>query len=119
MAKRRDPGLDTLLDLAGERIVLDDGAWVKFEVRQVRATPERPHGIEYSLTYHDRNNCRILGFDNAHSVRPKGRGYRGRRVEYDHLHAYPKDKGEPYYFQSAEQLLTDFWRAVDEWRKKL
>lgn len=119
MVQRRDPGLDTLLDLAGERIVLDDGAWVKFEVRRVQVTPERPHGIEYSLTYHDRDNRRILGFDNAHGLRPEGLGYRGRRVEYDHLHAHPKDKGQPYYFQSAEQLLADFWREVDEWRKKL
>lgn len=118
MAKRRDPGLDTLLDLAGERIVLEDGSWVKFEVSRVPVTPERPHGITYSLTYHDGHNRRILGFDNAHAVQPKDRGYRGRRVEYDHLHAHPKDTGIPYHFQSAEQLLTDFWRAVDEWRKK-
>lgn len=118
MAPRRDSGLDTLLDLAGERIVLGDGAWVKFEVSRVPVTPERPHGISYSLTYHDRDNRRILGFDNAHAVPLEGHRYRGRRVEYDHLHAHPKDKGTPYYFHSAEQLLTDFWRAVDEWRKK-
>ncbi len=114
----RDRGLDTLLDLAGERIVFEDGSWVKFEARQVNATPERPYGIEYSLTYHDQHNRRILGFDNAHVVQPARRGYRGRRVEYDHQHAHPADKGAPYDFESPEQLLTDFWRAIDDWRKR-
>ena len=118
MAKRRNPGLDTLLDLDGERIVLEDGSWVKFEAHQVKVSPKRPHGIDYCLSYHDRQNRRILGFDNAHAIQPERRGYQGRRVEYDHQHAHPKDKGEPYDFESAEQLLTDFWRAVDEWRKK-
>jgi len=116
MAKRRDHGLDTLLDLDGERILLEDGSWVKFEVRLVKASPERPHGIHYSLTDHDPQNRRILGFDNAHAVQPARRGYRGRRAEYDHQNAHPKDKGEPYDFESAEQLLADFWRAVDKWR---
>ena len=111
-------GLDTLLDLDGERIVFEDGSWVKCEVRRVKSTRERPHGIEYSLTYHDRHNRRILGFDNAHAVQSKRRGYRGRRVEYDHRHAHPKDMGIAYDFDSPEQLLTDFWRAVDEWRSK-
>ncbi|HVA55078.1 MAG TPA: DUF6516 family protein [Gammaproteobacteria bacterium] len=110
------PGLDTLLDLDGERMVFEDGSWVKFEAQQIEATPERPHGIEYSLTYHDRYNRRILGFDNAHAVQSDRRGYHGRRVEYDHRHAHPKDKGIPYDFESPEQLVTDFWRAIEDWR---
>jgi len=118
MAERRDRGLDTLLDLDGDRIVLEDGSWVKFEVHVVKPTPERPHGIDYNLTYHDRQNRRILGFDNAHAVQEERRGYRGRRVEYDHQHAHPKDKGVPYEFESPEQLVSDFWKAVDDWRKK-
>lgn len=115
---RGSPGLDTLLDLDGERMVFEDGSWVKFEVRRVPAKPERPHGIEYSLTYHDRYNRRILGFDNAHAAQSGRRGYHGRRVEYDHRHAYPRDKGVPYNFESPERLLVDFWRAVDDWRKR-
>lgn len=118
MTAKRDRGLDTLLDLDDERMVMEDGSWVKFEVRRVRPTLERPHGIEYSLTYHDRQNRRILGFDNAHAVQVKRRGYRGRRVEYDHRHAHPQDKGEPYDFESPEQLLADFWRAIDDWRNE-
>jgi hypothetical protein len=118
MAGGRDRGLDTLLDLDGERIVMEDGSWAKFEIRRIDPSPERPHGIDYNLTYHDRQNRRILGFDNAHAVQSKRRGYRGRRVEYDHRHTHPKDQGVPYEFGSAEQLLSDFWKAVDEWRNR-
>ncbi|MDN5836490.1 MAG: DUF6516 family protein [Nitrosospira sp.] len=118
MPVRPTKGLDVLLDLTGERIVLSDGAWVAFEVRRVKPTPERPHGLGYSLTYHDRRNRRILGFDNAHAVSPKRSGYRARRVEYDHRHRHPKDKGEPFDFESPEQLLLAFWQAVDDWRNQ-
>lgn len=45
-APNRDPGLDTLLDLDGDTYFVDEaGHWVKFEVRTVEVTPERPHGI--------------------------------------------------------------------------
>lgn len=110
-------GLEALLDLAGERIVFDDGTWVKFDVSEASPTPERPHGLAYSLTYHDRFNRRILGFDNAHTVSPRRRGsYRARRVEHDHRHRHPRDKGEFFDFESPEQLLSEFWQAVDAWR---
>ena len=38
----RDPGLDTLLDLLGETLFVDDtGHWVKFVVVPTEVTPER------------------------------------------------------------------------------
>jgi hypothetical protein len=81
----------------------------------VEPTPERPHGIRYNLTLHDNHNRRILGFDNAHAVKPKKRSkYRGRIVVYDHLHETPNDAGTPYAFLSAEQLLQDFFRRVNQ-----
>ena len=44
----RDPGLDTLLELHGETMFVDDiGHWVKFVVVQTEVTPERPHGLSY------------------------------------------------------------------------
>ena len=47
----RDPGLDTLLDLHGQTLFVDDiGHWVKFVVVRTEATAERPHGLSYSLT---------------------------------------------------------------------
>jgi hypothetical protein len=38
----------------------------------------------------------------------------GRNIVYDHKHLNPSDKGTPYAFESAEQLLADFFREVDK-----
>lgn len=43
-------GLDYLLGLDGNiEFQNDDGYWVKMDVARVAVTPERPHGIKYSL----------------------------------------------------------------------
>ena len=39
---------------------------------------------------HDSHNVRILGYDNAHGIKPV----------------------EPYEFENAGQLLEDFWQDV-------
>lgn len=107
----RDSGLDTLLLLDGERFVIDGGFWVKFEVKQVPASPEKPHGLDYSLTMHDSRGWRLVGFDNAHSVR-EGSGPGARtRIEYDHQHNGKRVRF--YEYSSALDLLTDFWNEVD------
>lgn len=97
--------------LDGETFVVENGCWVKFDVKRVPISTEKPHGLEYSLTLHDSDNQRLLGFDNAHPVR-QGSGPGARtRVEYDHKH-----KGERvrfYDYQDAVALLTDFWTEVD------
>ena len=55
MMADRDPGLDTLLDLHGQTLFVDEvGHWVKFIVLRTEVTPERPHGLSYSLTLHAR-----------------------------------------------------------------
>jgi hypothetical protein len=106
-----DPGLDTLLLLAGERFVVEAGFWVKFDVSKVSPSPEKPHGLSYSLTLHDPGGERILGFDNAHPVQ-EGSGPGARtRIEYDHRH-----KGEWvrwYDYKDAATLLADFWTEVE------
>lgn len=113
---RRDSGIDTLLAFDGYEIQQDNGCWAKFEFRLVTPTPQRPHGIRYSLTLHDRHGRRVLGFDNAHAVKPpKKSRYAGRIIAHDHRHRTAVDKGVPYHFQSAEQLLSDCFRAIDEW----
>jgi len=111
----RDTGLDTLLELDGSIIDQGDGYWINIRVRLLEnPTDERPHGISYSLTLHDPHNQRILGFDNAHAIKSTGRKkYTGRRIEYDHQHRSSKDKGVPYEFVSAYQLLKDFFNEVD------
>jgi hypothetical protein len=107
----RDHSLDTLVQLDGEKFVIEGNFWIKFEVKQVSATPEKPHGLEYSLTLHDGDGERLLGFDNAHPVR-EGTGPGARtRIEFDHKH-----KGQRirfYYYEDAATLLTDFWAEAD------
>lgn len=109
--------LDTLLDLDGEIFPMDDGFWVKFNVKTIRPVQNTPHGIRYSMTLHDRYNTRVIGFDNAHSVKTnRKKGFSGRIVTWDHKHSL--DKLEPYNFKSAGQLLEDFWIAVDQYIQK-
>jgi hypothetical protein len=72
MPVSRDPGLDQLLDLNGEVLVIstDGKYWVKFEVHEVEVSVSKPHGLKYSLTLHGPGNKRLVGFDNAHPVPP-------------------------------------------------
>lgn len=68
----REPGLDTLLDLHGQTLFIDEiGHWVKFVVQRTQVTEERPHGLSYSLTLHAPDGTRLVGFDNAHPVRER------------------------------------------------
>ena len=109
----RDTALDNLLFIDGERFVVDaDGkCWVKFEVKQCRVTPERPHGLKYSLTLHDEDGERLLGFDNAHAIRVgSGPGAR-TRIEYDHKHSGEQIRF--YGYEDAATLLADFWTEVE------
>lgn len=113
MKQTRETGLDTLLDLHGITYRLDKGYWVKFEAYRVTAASEQiPHGISYSLTLYDRNNTRVVGFDNAHGCPPpKRKKFRGRRLAWDHQHH--QEKIVPYEYESAAQLLEDFWNEVE------
>ena len=102
----RDNTLDTLLDLHGQLLVVDEkgGHWVKFVVRKVPVTPERPHGLDYSLTLHSAAGERLVGFDNAHPVR-------GKAGAKDHKHRLRTVRA--YQYKDAATLLEDFWSEVD------
>jgi len=110
---KRDPVLDTLLDLDGQVFVVDQAGkhWVKFSVKRVEPTPERPHGLKYALTLHAADGGRLVGFDNAHPVSDSRRP--GSRVlkRYDHKHRLRTIR--PYEYQDAAALLADFWAEVD------
>ena len=110
----QDHTLENLLDLDGDIYVIDEAAgyWVKFVVRRVIPSPERPHGIEYSLTMHDSSNRRLVGFDNAHPAPGAKRPERGTGRVYDHRHRLGTVK--PYPYENAAKLVADFWEAVDE-----
>lgn len=109
--QKPDSSLDTLLDLNGQTLFVDETHWVKFVVRRVEVTPERPHGLNYSLTLHDASGERLVGFDNAHAVSDvKGPGGKSKK-RYDHKHRLRTIR--PYEYSDAATLLGDFWAEVD------
>ena len=119
----KDPDIENLLELDGQIIDQGHGYWVKIEARRIEPTAEIPHGIRYSLTLHEPYGVRILGYDNAHAVKPPRKfKYAGQILTNDHTHRHEKDKGIHYEFQDATQLLIDFFENVDhvlqEARKK-
>ncbi|MDP1612287.1 MAG: DUF6516 family protein [Sulfuritalea sp.] len=87
--------------------ILDDrypqggNAFVAVRVFKVPgAVPGSAHRFKYSLAYVVDGVC-VLRFDNE-----AGKG--------DHFHR--GDAETAYAFTSLEQLLADFWAAVDNWR---
>lgn len=119
----RDTGLDYLLGLDGEIQVQNvEGYWVKFAVALVDETPERPHGIRYSLTLHDPDGNRLMGFDNAHGgIRPVGSKFKhaGKTYAFDHRHRNATDEGVLYEFDTAYKLVEDFYLEVDRVLKEI
>jgi hypothetical protein len=113
MGHKQDHSLDRLLDLHGQSFVIDPAGkhYVKFVVRAINPTPEKPHGLDYSLTLHDENGERLAGFDNAHPVRPVKGPSGKKRGKQDHRHRFRTVK--PYDYKDAETLLQDFWNEVD------
>lgn len=110
----RDPALDTLLDLHGSILDQGGGYWIKIEAWRVADSAAIPHGVRYALTLHEPHGKRILGYDNAHAVKPpKKFKYAGRILAYDHKHRHASDQGVPYEFRNAGQLLEDFFADVD------
>ena len=111
--KQPPEGLDTLLELDGSVFEQEAGFWIKIEVKNLTPSVAIPHGIKYSLTLHDRKGTRVLGYDNAHGIDPSRKGFKGRRLVYDHKHRTATDKGVPYSFATPQQLLEDFFAECD------
>ena len=102
--------LENLLNLHGEVFPMDNGYWIKFEAYTVDTSKSIPHGVRYSLTLHDKNNHRVIGYDNAHSFK-SSKKYSARKESYDHIHKQMNIVA--YEFESASQLLEDFWKSVE------
>lgn len=108
-----DGELELLLALDGAVFEMASGGVVEFTARRTAATPERPHGVSYALVLRAKSGGPPwVRFDNAPAADEKSRGYRMNRAAYDHWHRTPKDRGRPYNFTTAAQLLDDFWREV-------
>jgi len=109
---KEDKTLETLLDLNGQQYIAEDGFRIEINAHKVKPTPHRPYGIKYRLVLLDPNGTRIICFDNAHGhkIKPKRKKYSARKVTWDHKHNV--EKVARYEFESASQLLIDFWKEV-------
>ena len=115
--QKQDRTLDSLLLLDGEIFPMANRFWTKIEVYRVDPDEHIPHGVRYSLTLHNQDNIRILGFDNAHAFKPKKKKFGAHKITWDHKHL--EQKIVPYEYESAGQLLEDFWTAVEETLREL
>lgn len=104
--------LEFLLAFDGRIHWYEGGYHIRFEIRRVKKTAVRPHGLRYSFTLHDPDGVRLLGFDNAHTVRPPGSRFKSRPEAADHWHRTESDEGRPYEFSDAETLIDDFMNEV-------
>ena len=102
--------LENLLSLHGEVFPMENGYWVKFEAIKVEVSTAMPHGIKYSLTLHNKRNHRVIGYDNAHSFKSTKK-YGAKKETYDHIHKQMDIVS--YEFESAAQLMEDFWKSVE------
>lgn len=106
--------LEFLLAFDGRVHHFEGGYWIKFGIKRVEVTAERPHGLSYSFTLHAPDGKRLLGFDNAHGVPALGSRSKQRPTATDHWHRRENDPGRPYAFKNADTLLQDFFREVRE-----
>jgi hypothetical protein len=86
---------------------------MKFEIKRVKSTKERPHGLSYTLTLHAPDGTRLVGFDNAHGVPAAGSMFNRSPEARDHWHRTETDPGRPYVFQDAAKLIDDFFDEVE------
>jgi hypothetical protein len=110
--QRSDHALEFLLAFDGRVHHLEQGYWLKFEIKRNTFAKERPHGLSYSFTLHAPDGTRLVGFDNAHGVPAAGSRLRRAPPASDHWHRTENDPGRPYKFADADTLLADFFREV-------
>jgi hypothetical protein len=81
-----------------DKAVLPDNSIVEMTIWQLpKPSPERPHGLKYSLFY-GRDGLHIVGYDNE-----RGKG--------DHKHLGEVESR--YRFVSVEKLVADFLADVE------
>jgi hypothetical protein len=97
--------LEFLLAFDGRIHHLEEGYWIKFEVKRVEVADERSHGLSYSFTLHAPDGRRLVGFDNAHGVPAIGSRFKRRPRANDHWHRTENDPGRPYPFKDVETLI--------------
>jgi hypothetical protein len=108
-----DHTLEFLLAFDGRIHHLEQGYWMKFEIKRAGGSKSRPHGLSYSLTLHAPDGKRLVGFDNAHAVGVAGSRFKKRPQASDHWHRSEGDVGRPYRFKDAKTLLDDFFNEAE------
>ncbi|HXQ51292.1 MAG TPA: DUF6516 family protein [Stellaceae bacterium] len=89
--------------LLRERRVIGEDRFADIVIWQLRSPVSGSgHGFKYRLAFVVDGVC-VLRFDNE-----TGKG--------DHMHV--GDEEVPYRFTTLARLVTDFWRAIDEWRPR-
>ncbi len=102
-----DEAMQRLLDFDRRRYWLVNGWSIRFRIAEVEVSMGRPQGIKYAFTLHDHDGTRLLGFDNAHGI--------PRAEVYDHRHRFRRPKQlVAYEFRGADELICDFFAAVEE-----
>ncbi len=112
-AKPNEYGLEFLPAFDGRIHRLEEGYWIKFEIKRVKATKRRAHGLSYSFTLHAPDGTRLVRFDNAHAVPAKRSRFERPPATNDHWHRTENDPGRPYLFTDAETLIDDFFDRVE------
>jgi Family of unknown function (DUF6516) len=107
-----DAELEVLLSLDGASYEAAEGYAVEFIVKRTDKTAERPQGVSYALVFRPKDGAPFVRFDNAHAVAHRGGRFVKTLEAYDHWHRSEGDRGRPYAFTTALQLLDDFWREV-------
>jgi len=108
-----DYTFEFLLAFDGRIHHLEEGYWIKFEIKKVEATKTQPHGLSYSFTLHAPDGTRLAGFDNAHGVPTPGSRFKKRPPASDHWHRTENDPGRPYAFRDVETLIDDFFNEAE------
>ncbi len=106
-------GLEFLLAFDGRIRHLEEGYWIKFEIKRAKATKKRPHGLSYSFTLHAPDGSRLVGFDNAHAVPATESRFNRQPPARDHWYRTENDPRRPYEFKDAETLIEDFFNEVE------
>jgi hypothetical protein len=89
--------------LLRERRILGEDRFAEMVIWQLSdPLPRSAHGFKYRLAFVVNEIC-VLRFDNE-----TGKG--------DHKHV--GDREVPYAFTGLEQLVTDFWDEIDNWRPR-
>lgn len=98
--------LDILLEMDGLIYYYPSGFWLKIEAKGMRRSSNYPYAVKYSLTLHDPNGNRILGYDNAHRIP-------GENIDsaYDHKHKGARIVS--YQYSGADKLLEDFYIDIE------